>query len=471
MVLTFIAVIVAVLAAISLGLAGLASLEHNTVIHSGSTAQLVQIVYSGIEAAAQAIDDPQHPDLVNNPERFHCIDVAAAGLAPRGQGTGRFTVFSPQCEQDQLCGIRFGLTRESAKLNLEAILAWEMESPGLGVRALEKLPGMTPEICDSILDWLDADSDPRPQGAESGYYRQQQKTYTPRNAVPIDLAELLFIRGITRPLIFGEDSQLTFGVRQSKLRIKPSSPMDLTDPLATLFAADQNEPEPQRISASAWQFLLTPYSAEKLVNAQNVVKVFLNESNLEFLESQLRQHGLDEESIQFIMAWRKEKGNVGDMLDLLDAEITFNAEPLPSPFSCSESGRYERFLRLLDEVAAESAIVLRGRINVNESPRPVLEAVPELTPELVTEILERREGVPETHRHAVWLLAERIVDKETMKVLSRRLTTGGDVYRIQVAGFYEDKPMFFRAEVVLDATVKPPKTVFYKDLTPLGMPD
>jgi hypothetical protein len=58
-----------------------------------------------------------------------------------------------------------------------------------------------------------------------------------------------------------------------------------------------------------------------------------------------------------------------------------------------------------------------------------------------------------------------------MKPLSHRLTTGGDVYRIQVGGFFDGKPLFHRAEAVLDATVKPPRMVFYQDLTPLGLPE
>jgi hypothetical protein len=94
-----------------------------------------------------------------------------------------------------------------------------------------------------------------------------------------------------------------------------------------------------------------------------------------------------------------------------------------------------------------------------------------LTPERVTAISDRRKPDAEHHRHTVWLLAEQIVDKEAMKQLLNRLTTGGDVYRIQVAGFFEKKPMLCRAEAVLDATVKPPKMVFYKDLTPLGFPE
>jgi len=472
MVLLFITIVVAGLAALSLGLVGLATIEHNAVVRNGYTAQLTQIVQSGIDAAAKAIDDPQHPDLVNNPSRFCSIEVVPARLSSPDFGAGRFTVFSPRLEQDQVRGVRFGLTRESAKLSLESILHWEEESPGQGVRALEKLPGITPVMVDSILDWLDADDNVRPQGAESAYYQQQQKTYRPRNAVPIALEELLLIRDVERTLIFGEDYQLVFGARQATLRTHPGVvPFDMADPFAPLPMSDAEVSEQGLGSASAWQFLLTPYSAEKLVNAQGVARLFLNESNLDFLESQLRLHQLDEESIQFIMLWRRERGNIGDPLDFLDAEITVNGETVQSPFSCSNPAAYERFLRLLDESTTESAVVLRGRINVNEAPRPVLEAVPELTPELVTTILERRRPGAETQRHTIWLLAEGIVNLETMRMLSRRLTTGGDVYRIQVAGFFEGKPMLHRGEAVLDATVKPPRVIFPKDLTPLGVPE
>ena len=472
MVLLFITIVVVALAALSLGLVGLAVIEYNAVIRNGYTAQLTQIVQSGIDSAAKAIDDPQRPDLFDNPSRFCSIEVMSAGLSHADFGAGRFTVFSPRYEQNQVQGVRFGLTRESAKLSFETILHWEGESPGQGVRALEKLPGMMPVVVDSILDWLDADDDPRPQGAEAAYYQQQQKTYRPRNAIPIELEELLLIRDVERAFIFGEDYQLTFGARQATLRTNPvASPFSMADPFAPLPMSDTELSRQGLGEATAWQFLLTPYSAEKLVNSQGIARLFLNEGNLEFMESQLRLHQLDEVSVQFVMLWRRERGNIGDPFDLLDAEIIVGGETVRSPFSCSAPTAYERFLRLLDEATTESAVVLRGRINVNEAPRPVLEAVPELTPELVTTILERRNPGSATQRHTVWLLAERIVSLEMMKTLSRRLTTGGDVYRLQVAGFFEGKPMFHRAEAVLDATVKPPKMVFYKDLTPRGIPE
>jgi len=469
MLLFFVALVIALLAVLSLGMVGFATLEYKAVIQTGQTAQLVQVVLSGIETAAKTIDDPEHPDLFNNPERFCGIEVISAHLTPTDFGAGRFTLFSPRHEQDQIRGVRFGMTRESAKLSLEAVLTWETESPGQGVQALQQLPGITSTIIDSILDWLDADDDARPQGAESDYYRQQQKTYRPRNAVPIELEELRFIRDVERTMLFGNDIQQSFGATLSDLRRKPATSEGGYDPFAPLEIESLTQ-QPTG-DATAWQFLLTPYSAEKMVNSQGIVRVFLNESNLEFLESQLRLHQLDEESIQFTLAWRNVRGNIDDPIDLLDAEVTKETETLASPFSCSDPARYERFLRLLDEAVTDSAIVVRGRVNVNEAPRPVLEAVPELTSEWITTLLERRQPGADTQRHAVWLLAEGIVDKEMMKSLSRRLTTGGDVYRLQVAGFFDGQPMVYRAEAVLDATVKPPKTVFYKNLTPLGFPE
>jgi hypothetical protein len=57
------------------------------------------------------------------------------------------------------------------------------------------------------------------------------------------------------------------------------------------------------------------------------------------------------------------------------------------------------------------------------------------------------------------------VDKEMMKKLSKRLTTGGDVYRAQIIGFFDGQGTVNRAEVVIDATVKPPRPIFTKNLT------
>jgi general secretion pathway protein K len=60
----------------------------------------------------------------------------------------------------------------------------------------------------SLKDWMDSDQEPSgTQGAESAYYRQLDKTWTCRNAPLQSVAELRFIRGISRDLYSGEDQE------------------------------------------------------------------------------------------------------------------------------------------------------------------------------------------------------------------------------------------------------------------------
>ena len=41
------------------------------------------------------------------------------------------------------------------------------------------LPGMTDDMADAILDWIDADDTPREQGAESDFYGSLDHGYAP----------------------------------------------------------------------------------------------------------------------------------------------------------------------------------------------------------------------------------------------------------------------------------------------------
>jgi len=67
--------------------------------------------------------------------------------------------------------------------------------------------GLDPEevenIVDSIKDWIDTDNETTRFGAENAYYQTLEKPYPCKNA-PIEfLEELLFVRGITKELLYG----------------------------------------------------------------------------------------------------------------------------------------------------------------------------------------------------------------------------------------------------------------------------
>ena len=63
------------------------------------------------------------------------------------------------------------------------------------------------EIVDSIVDWLDSDSDESTYGAEEGYYESLDPPYAPRNDLLRLPNELSAIKGVTPELLYGNDEK------------------------------------------------------------------------------------------------------------------------------------------------------------------------------------------------------------------------------------------------------------------------
>jgi len=94
----------------------------------------------------------------------------------------------------------------------------EDESARLNINTANKdmlmaLPGMTDEASDSILDWRDADDDPRPAGAESDYYLSLPSPYEAANANFETVAQLRLVQGVDKELFEGDGSETSPGLR------------------------------------------------------------------------------------------------------------------------------------------------------------------------------------------------------------------------------------------------------------------
>ncbi len=89
----------------------------------------------------------------------------------------------------------FGITDEAGKLDINRATS----------DALSRLPGMTTDLGDAIVDWRDADDEPGPGGAESGYYLSLASPYATKNESFESLDELLMVKGFTRAILFGGD--------------------------------------------------------------------------------------------------------------------------------------------------------------------------------------------------------------------------------------------------------------------------
>ncbi len=437
--------------------------------------------------------------VYDNPDYFCAAPLLT--LEDGGTASSRFTILSPKFEEDEIEGVRYGLVDESTRLNLDAVLAWEAEEAGAGRDALLKLPGMTETAADSILDWIDADETARQHGGETRYYTDEKLPYSPRNAVPVFLEELLLARGVTRLHLYGTDENFTFGVENIDGGASEDSALGGSLTALPVAGGSRRRGEAEAVP---WKELLTVFSAEKDVDPTGEARVDLNVDDLEFLYQELASR-VGEELAKFVV-WARQFGPTSGVdakdadgnpvprgrlettavdfsvpasftlatpLDVVGTSVLVGGTAIESPLAANRSNsNAEKIFQLLDFASTSPSTTIVGRVNVNAAPRPVLAAVPGLATADVQRILDDRpaldEAIPDDYRHATWLYTKGVVDWETMKAIYDKTTARGDVYRAQIVGFLDGVDVSARAEVVVDGTTEPPRQVFYKDLSMNG---
>lgn len=498
-VLLLVVVVVLMLSLSGLTFVALLHSEHKAVQLSGDEIQAEHLVGSGAELlkAFLALPSAQQAELgglVDNPEHFRGVLVAGDG-----RRHGRVSIVSPQPEGEETTGLRFGLQNESAKLNLGVLPEWERREPEAGQRALMRLPGMTEALADALLDWVDADAQRRPQGAEEEDYVALGAPYAPRNAASTSLEELLLVREVTGRLLFGNDANRN-GL------VDPNEKEDQDRP-ATVTAGSSDARLP-------WASLLTVHSAERNTTPEGKPRVDVNAKDLAELYPQLAAV-VPEPWARFVVAYRQygpakgqgsaagqeaeipldlsspAKFTIQSVLDLVGARVQIpraNGEKpllIDSPLPNDPATFRDTLPKLLDYVTTVPGPVIPGRVNIDQAPEIVLRAIPGLDDALVSRIVASREpagraatpasppssrsGEEPGRRHALWLLTEGLVSLEQMKALLPYVTGGGDVYRAQIVGYFDEPAPATRVEVVLDATGPIPRQVYWKNLRDLGL--
>ena len=486
MVLLLVVIVVVMLTLAGLSYVSLLYTEHKAVHLSGDAVQADHLVGSGEEMLKVFLEMPypqqeEAGGWYDNQERFRGVLVFGN---ERSGPRGRFSILSHGTDGGEVSGIRFGLENESARLNLGVLPQWEQQQPGAGREALMGLPGMTESIADALLDWVDADATTRDYGAEEDYYVGLGAPYAPRNAPPTSLEELLLVRDVTREMLFGPDVDFPLFADE-----EPTS--DRSSPLS--FAGSGEN--------LSWAKLLTAHSAERNTTSEGRPRIDLNQADLTALHRQLAL-ALPADWARFLIAYRQYgpfrgsdaaggeaefqldlslpgKVRIATVLELVGAKIRIprpgKEEPivLDSPLANDPASLRDSLPQLLDQVTTVAGPVIRGRVNVDLAPREVLRAVPGIDDALADRIVASRGsqsgfGDPD-RRHGVWLLTDGLVDLDTMRQLAPYVTGGGDVYRAQIAGFFDHSGPSARVEVVIDATARPPRQVYWKDLKMLGL--
>ncbi|MFQ5735212.1 MAG: hypothetical protein ACE5KM_25040, partial [Planctomycetaceae bacterium] len=169
------------------------------------------------------------------------------------------------------------------------------------------------------------------------------------------------------------------------------------------------------------------------------------------------------------------KFTVNSIYDLIDVEVEVNQDGtrsvIASPWTTSNMA--SELPNILEQLTTTNKPFIDGRVNVNQARQEVLEGViasvegfdedENLAAQLAKTIVDAKmidtSGAP---------LTSTIVSPANSLFVEGYLTTRGDVFRAQVVGFFDKGGPVSRVEVLIDATQRPPRVIFQRDLTNLG---
>ena len=466
---------------------------------------------SAVEYAAIQIgllQTQQSQDVFHNPALFQGQILSEIDNA---RGQCRFTILVPnELSSEAGTSVRFGLARETAKFNINRLTEFEGDDDDTTTPydAISFVPGMTEEITNAILDWIDSDEERRIGGAESADYEGLAVPYSARNAPLESVDELLQIQGITPALFYGEDANRNGMLDPNEDDGNESLPDDNAD----------------GVLDAGWREYFTASSKERNTTTAGK-KININGSILTELFDEIEE-AFDTETATFIIAYRLWGNENADqatvksltvdqkelaqaiagsltspegisvtragmnlnqvsaysfrsIYDVIDAQVEAQVNEAPqlliSPWT--SANLLEKMPDFEDSFTDVDETTLDGRININITRREVLLAIPDMTETIADSIVDERPAIESSgvasatmsnRASPTWLLGEGFVDLNTFRRLAPWLTTGGDIFSFQTLGHFDQGGPTTRLEAMIDATQNPPRVIFLRDLTSLG---
>ena len=347
-----------------------------------------------------------------------------------GADRWHFTVFS---RGEEGVEFRHGLTDEAGKLNVNYAVE----------ESLTRLPGVKPLLAQALLDYTDADSEPRPEGAEQEYYDTLPQPYAIRNGPLATLDELLLVRGFTPALLYGAGA--------NPYRTAP------TEEVASVT------PEPG--SAGGLRDFLTVSSVEPNTDADGAPRWNLNNAAESF-----PTNDLPASFPAYIAALRSNGVVIAYASELLDAKQKLKGtNGLEVEFASGVTK--EELPLILDRFTTVDDAELPGLINVNTAARAVLATVPGLDEPLAEAIVSARRNLPAERRKSLaWLVQENVLDAEQFRAVAPYLTTRGFQFSFRVIGYGLPSGRYRVLEAIVDTAHGKPVITYLRDITRLGLP-
>ncbi len=336
-------------------------------------------------------------------------------------GDGYFWLLRPDYDDDRSC--YYGIRDEAAKINLNTA-TYEM---------LLKLPNMTSELAASIIDWRDSDSDITQGGAEDEYYLLLDEPYYCKNSELETVEEVLLLKGASRELLYGEDSNLN----------------GYLDPNEN--DADRGEPSDNcngRLDRGFFEYV-TVYSKEPNTDSSGENRININNSAEELFDL-LRTVVTNEFRLAEIMT-----------------SIRFSSFESVLDFYIQSGLTADQFKQIEDKLSITSDENVSGLININTAPKEVLMCLPGLVESDVDALIEARKASGTDTDSLVWV-ADTLPEKAAS--IGAYLTTESCRYSADIVSISGDGRSYSRYRMIADTGNDEFKVLYWKSLKYLGWP-
>ncbi len=352
-------------------------------------------------------------------------------------GDGYFWILRPN-----LSGKRdydFGLVDEAGKVNLNS------DSPQELLEMLLKLPNMTAELANSIIDWQDEDQDVSAGGAEGEYYLLLPDPYQCKNAPLETIEEVLLIKGGDLQLLYGEDTNRSGVLDWNENDGEQSPPSDNSN---------------SQLDSGFFNYVtIHSYETNTDSTGQPRLDVRDPQDQAEVLEL-LTELLENEKAIEIMQLLRNgglfRGGMAGANMSLIDVYFISGME-------------YQDFNKIIGRLTTDgSEQTIAGRINVNTAPKEVLLCLPGLEQSDVDALIKKRDELGDDLDSILWVTE--VLDAGKGRGIGRYITVKSSQYSADIVAVSNDGRAYARYFIVVDVVKETPRIIYKQSLHHSGWP-
>jgi general secretion pathway protein K len=152
----------------------------------------------------QSYADAQQASLAAASGAEVAVKLLKSSLGERAYTSLQDVWATPQKLDDERGTLTVTIIEESGKLDLNSAVhpngTVNEAYYEIFLRLLDKLE-LSPGLADKLVDWIDTDDTPRPQGAETGFYKTLSTPYAAGNAALATYDELRMIMGFNEAIL------------------------------------------------------------------------------------------------------------------------------------------------------------------------------------------------------------------------------------------------------------------------------